>query len=150
MIYETNYKKFISIFPIEVLENMDLGDTLTLKSGAFMDLKLSRLTVDLFLMEHNFEQNNDLVPDPEMELKIYGKEKMIEALTWRTQMFYSQSYNEYGHALPRRKKENNSFLRTWLMNLKRQGFKAEPKPLEPNDFPKFFDESNSIGEPSIF
>jgi len=129
MIYEANYKRLNQLIP-------DL-DTLTVetyrksKSGGFMDLSFEVLIkgTDQFTcaLAHYFEQNGDLVADPDMEIRVVPSMKMIEALAYQDQFGYRVVYPEPGKVNIRAKKELNQFLGQWLKNLIAQGHKLEPE-----------------------
>lgn len=64
----------------------------------------------VYSMAHYSELNGDLMADPEMEIKVY-KDGKTQALSYR---------NDYlGHSS---ECKDNSFLNTWLKNIKDQGF----------------------------
>jgi uncharacterized protein YqiB (DUF1249 family) len=105
-----------------------------LKSDGFMDLNLDRLCdendVFTIAMAHNYIQNGDVMADPDMVIRIYPSMKMAEALSFRqdggiqiNQSVYTE-INGQKMVSPRLKKELNTFLSGWLLNLKKQGFKA--------------------------
>ena len=80
-------------------------------------------------MAHNFVQNGDVMADPDMEIRIHRDMKMAEALTYQLDSLsiYQTVYTEIdGKTMInlKRKKELNSFLATWLRNIKAQGHKA--------------------------
>ena len=129
MIYEANYKRLKKLIP-------DL-DTLTVethrksKSGGFMDLSFEVLsrTTDQFTcaMTHYFEQNGDLIADPDMEIRVVPSMKMIEALAYQDQFGYRVVYPEPGKVNIRAKEELNQFLGQWLKNLIAQGHRLGPE-----------------------
>ena len=130
MIYTKNYKKLIKIIPN--IKEMKAGDYLKLKSEGFMDLSIDILKSDenviIFSMAHNFIQNGDVMADPDMEIRLFKQADAIEALTFQNSALgiYQEVYcvvdgNKKVRA--KLKMELNRFLRTWLINLKNQGFK---------------------------
>jgi len=62
--------------------------------------------------------------DPDMEIRIIPKMKMVEALTFQQDNMgiYQQVYLEDNRYYPRLKNELNHFLNSWLKNLIEQGF----------------------------
>ncbi|MCD4677830.1 MAG: DUF1249 domain-containing protein, partial [Desulfobacula sp.] len=62
--------------------------------------------------------------DPDMEIRIIPKMKMVEALTFQQDNMgiYQQVYLEDGRYYPKLKNELNNFLNSWLKNLIEQGF----------------------------
>jgi len=129
MIYTKNYKRLIKIIPI--IKHMSPGDYVKLKSEGFMDLNIDILSSDenimTFSMAHNFIQNGDVMADPDMEIRLFKQADAIEALTFQNRLgIYQEVYcvvdgNKKVRA--KLKMELNRFLRTWLINLKNQGFK---------------------------
>lgn len=95
-----------------------------LKSGGFMDLSIDVLSDGRIAMAHNYEQNGDLMADPDMEIRIDVDNKLAEALTYQQDSLgiYQVVYPEPGFVNMRVKRELNSFLNQWLGNLKMQGF----------------------------
>ena len=122
-IYEKNYDKFIKLVgynPLTIKYNISIR----LKSKGFMDLIIERLHNNTFSMTHYFELNGDLVADPDMTFRIVESTndiKMLEALSYQDQYIYQEVYVDEKF-YPKLKKQLNSFLSTWLTNLKNQGF----------------------------
>ena len=109
------------------------------ESSGFMDLNYDYLgfrgptsddnpgTFDISLA-HYFKQNGDMCADPDMEIRVYPKHKMAEALTFQMAIppIYQEVYPEPGKVYPKVKAELNHFLKMWLRNCINQGhsFKA--------------------------
>ncbi len=128
MIYKTIYTRLV-----KVLGDPETwpkpGAAITLSAGAFMDLHVDNLGVDpdgnlTISLAHYYEQNGDLVPDPDMEVKVY-KHGMAEALAYQDSFGYRRVYPEPGKVAPRAKKELNRFLAYWLKNIIDQGHKRQ-------------------------
>ena len=127
MIYETIYKKLYRLIP--TLDSIEAGDAITLKANGFMDLHvdvLERGTKDwapytIIAMAHCYSQRGDRIPDPDMEVAIYPKLCMAEALTYQDSFGHQRVYPDENHVRPQLKKELNSFLNQWLKNLLKQG-----------------------------
>jgi uncharacterized protein YqiB (DUF1249 family) len=78
-------------------------------------------------LTHYYEQNGDLVPDPDMEIAIFDDREMVEALSYQDSRTYRTSYiMQDGKTLIdiEGKRMNNSFLARWLVNLREQGFRG--------------------------
>lgn len=128
-IYETNYTRLSKIMNGE-LENMK--GNYKLKSKGFMDLVIEKLRVAsdktfVISLAHYYEQNGDLMADPDMEIKVYPELKAIEVLNYTNHSlgFYREVYfEEDGKKYVKNvlKRDLNDFLRTWLKNLESQGF----------------------------
>lgn len=115
------------------LRDLKPGDYRKSESAGFMDLHLDVLTrTDEELriaLAHNYRQNGDTIPDPDMEIRIYlipGWRK-AEALTYQDAYRYDEVYPEPNKVIPALKKSLNSFLTQWLTNLKNQGHKLNPE-----------------------
>lgn len=125
--FEAIYKKLNALVPD--LDKIEPGDGIKLKTDCFMDLNINvlRRTPDktTISMTHYYEQNGDLVPDPDMEIAIYPKSKMAEALTYQDSFCYQKVYPEPNKVNLKVKTELNRFLNTWLNNLKLQGHTIE-------------------------
>ena len=77
-------------------------------------------------LAHYYEQNGDLVPDPEMEVMVDFANRTVEALS------ISQATGRHARVYEgttlnlREKREQNAFLGMWLLNLRRQGYRLKP------------------------
>lgn len=79
---------------------------------------------------HTYEQNGDLMRDPEIVVEVDRKWKTVQALSFQQDGFgglYQRvyEYDDTGKKTGIRvqtKNELNRFLRKWLLNIKRQGF----------------------------
>ena len=96
------------------------------EAHGFMDLNVDRLHGDqksiTIALSHYFKQNGDMVPDPDMEVRIYLEMKMAEALTYQDSFGYRQVYPTPGQINLKAKKDLNVFLNRWLSNIQNQGF----------------------------
>lgn len=127
MIYKMNFKRLTKLINIEMLKKEGY---LKLKADGFMDLNVDyvgeyKAGVHDIAIAHNYEQNGDLIPDPDMVVRLDEELGTVEALTYQDQFKYQNVYTyEDGKikgVYPRLKKELNQFLGMWLMNLKNQG-----------------------------
>ncbi len=119
--YERNYKILE-----EILGDLSkLPEYLKLKSSGFMDLNMDNLGNNRIALSHNYEQNGDLIPDPDMEIHILPELKAIEALSYQDTYGYQAVYPEPGKVNIRAKQKLNAFLSHWLKNLRDQGFKRQ-------------------------
>jgi hypothetical protein len=74
---------------------------------------------------HYFEQNGDLIPDPDMEFADLGKEEWLPVAIQQSNGHYVRAANqEEGKWMfnPRVMRELKSFSRMWARNLNAQGF----------------------------
>ena len=126
-IYDTNFARLQKLIPD--LINLKPGDYRKSQVGGFMDLNLDVLDKNdnqmIIALSHNYIQNGDVMADPDMQIRVYlieGWEK-AEALTYQQDNLgiYQEVYPRPGMVNPRAKKELNSFLRQWLINIKNQG-----------------------------
>lgn len=131
MVYETIYKQLLILIPN--IWEMNLGENQTSKATGFMNLHLDILAKDehstTISLAHYYEQNGDLVSDPDMEIKIY-KYGMAEALTYQDSYIFQRVYPEANKAIPKLKKQLNTFLSLWLKNCIQQGHIFTDCPLE--------------------
>ena len=128
LIYERNYERLEAFLGGNLKEVFEKYSYIKLKANGFMDLNIDILDNSKLAMAHNYEQNGDLVPDPDMEIEVNFEMKMIETLSMQNIYGYLEVYtfDEGGKkkgVYPERKKELNEFLETWLKNLKSQGHK---------------------------
>jgi uncharacterized protein YqiB (DUF1249 family) len=125
-VYQRNFRKLLLLIPN--LADLQVGHYLRFEAGkAFMPLSVDTLDREgkrlHIALAHNFEQNGDLVPDPDMELRVDLEAETVEALTFQDQLVYQEVYPASGKVLPNLKSSLNSFLSTWLSNLRTQGFR---------------------------
>lgn len=122
-IYERIYSKLLKLIP--ELETFQIGDDLKSKVDNFMDLNLDVLMKDesstRIALSHYYESNGDLVADPDMEIRVYFRSKMAEALTYQDTFGYQRVYLEEQRFYPDLKKKLNIFLNGWLGNCLEQG-----------------------------
>lgn len=131
-LYERNYRRLEAIIG-RPLPDLESGVVYRLRAEGFMDLALEVLSQDrttgamVVSIAHYFESRGDLCQDPEMEVRVFppreGQPGLVEALTFAQAIppIYQRVYPEPGMVVPRLKRELNSFLGTWLRNLKAQG-----------------------------
>lgn len=133
VVYETIFKRLVKIGIIDSEGRPQFGEALKLKSGGFMDLNLDMLFEEdgkyTIAMAHNYTQNGDVMADPDMEIRIIPSMKMAEALSFRQDGGIPINQHVYEEVdgktmvYPMIKKELNTFLSGWLLNIKNQGFK---------------------------
>lgn len=133
VVYETIFKRLVKIGIIDSEGRPQFGEAIKLKSAGFMDLNLDMLFEEdgkyTIAMAHNYIQNGDVMADPDMEIRIIPSMKMAEALSFRQDGGIPINQHVYEEVdgktmvYPRIKKELNTFLSGWLLNIKNQGFK---------------------------
>jgi uncharacterized protein YqiB (DUF1249 family) len=100
-----------------------------LQSEGLMDLHVDLLESNedfyIIALSHTFEINGDLVPDPDMEIRIFPRLRIAEALTYQDQFIFQRVYPKPNLVNPKLKKALNIFLNQWLSNLIIQGFKLK-------------------------
>jgi uncharacterized protein YqiB (DUF1249 family) len=134
MIYETIYKQLLKLIPN--IWNMNAGDSQISKASCFMDLHLDILQKNengmLISLAHYYEQNGDLIPDPDIRIKVYRHAvaealtyqdsyifqcaSVAEALTYQDSYISQCVYPEPDKVNVRLKPQLNSFLSSWLKN----------------------------------
>jgi hypothetical protein len=129
MIYEQNYKRLKKLIPD--LDTLPANCYRKSKSNGFMDLSFEVLSrgTDQFIcaMAHYFEQNGDLVADPDMEIRVVLSMKMVEALTYQDQFGFRVVYPQPDKVDLQAKKELNQFMGQWLKNLIEKGHRLTPE-----------------------
>jgi len=125
MIFKQNYQRLKQLVPD--LDTLPANCSRKSKSDGFMDLSFEILSRDTnqftCAMAHYFEQNGDLIADPDMEIRVIPSMQMIEALSYQDQFGFQVVYPEAGKVDLKAKKELNRFLGQWLKNLIAQGHK---------------------------
>ena len=123
MIYERIFKQLDRLTGgIREFMARDISSTMRFKALGFMDLIIEKIGTDRISMTHYFEMNGDLVPDPDMEIRIIPNSRMAEALTYQDQLRYQEVYPEPVKVFPYLKHKLNCFLIDWLENIRMQGF----------------------------
>lgn len=130
-IYIRNFDRLVKLGIIDTDGKLQFREAVTLESKPYMNLNLDDLGKDkdgniLFAMAHNFEQHGDIMTDPDMTIRIIPIMHSIEALTYQLDSMgiFQRVYNEdFTKVNPQLKKELNSFLEKWLINLMQQRFK---------------------------
>lgn len=126
-VYQKIYEKIKRLVPD--IEQVPIGESFTLRAKGFMDLHIDVLWRDekktTISMAHYYKQNGDMVPDPDMEIAVYPKTKTAEALSYQDSMTYKRVFTDDGRVYVAARNELNSFLNTWLNNLKMQGHQLE-------------------------
>lgn len=129
--YSDIYEKLRKIIPNleeHIAEGRQNGKS-ELHTPGMMDLCFDYLCEDgkgnlIIALAHNFEMNGDLVPDPDMEIRVMPDIKMAEAMSFQNQYIYQEVYEtREGKEFVRLKlKEDlNAFLDQWLSNCIAQG-----------------------------
>ena len=117
-IHEQIYEKLILLAPD--LLTLRSGNYIKSKSIGYMDLSLDVLSSNddeiIIALAHNYELNGDLVPDPDMEVRIFKNTKSAEALTYQDIRTYDCVYDDENNVDQRLQNSLNSFLNTWLKN----------------------------------
>ena len=108
------------------LFNVPVGESVHLKSGGFMDLVVENFDGKRYSLTHYYSQAGDLVPDPDMEVRVDHANQVAEALSYQDSYRYQQVYQD-GNVNLSVKKDLNVFLNQWLRNLTMQGFKLYKK-----------------------
>ena len=123
MIYQTIYKELIKIVNLDELIKKQY---LKFQSNGFMYLHCDFLRKDekgrvIIALAHNYKQNGDTIPDPDMQIRIDHKGATCEALTYQDTYGYNEVYptiNNKECVNPKLKKDLNSFLLQLFKNIK--------------------------------
>lgn len=133
--YSTILKRLLKVIPnlIENIENGAISGKSKLASEGLMDLNFDYLGKDkdgnyIIALSHYYEQEGDLIADPDMEIRINPDSATAEAMTYQDTYKYQEVYPEVdGRQLVnlRLKKALNDFLKQWLNNLIEQGHRID-------------------------
>lgn len=128
-ICEENYYTLLKLIPFlnaDVLQG-DIPDYRKTQSEGFMDLSYDLLEINAFYIKfslaHYYIENGDLIPDPDMIICLFPRQKMVEAMSYQDCYIYKQVYLPGGLFNTIFKVELNEFLKIWLNNLLNQGFR---------------------------
>ncbi len=139
---ELNYRAFAKLFP-EIMN----GEyrSMRLKAGpSFMPLHVGWIDNNVVALSHTYEQNGDLMYDPEMTFRVDRDKGTLEALTFRQDgglPIYQQVYPEPGRWIPKLRSDLNKFADQWMKNITQQEYVREQAVVERDgeDFDVFFD-----------
>ncbi|MBW4660232.1 MAG: DUF1249 domain-containing protein [Drouetiella hepatica Uher 2000/2452] len=116
-VYEIIYSKLQKVLG----DLSQLPDSMKLEAPGFMDLSMNVLERESdhirIALSHYYSQNGDLVPDPDMEIRIFPESEMAEAMTYQDSYSYQEVYPTPQTVSPRLKVELNRFLNQWLTNI---------------------------------
>lgn len=86
-IYHRLYKQLDTILNLDDLLKHNVGFNVKLKSSGYMDLVVEILEKNteysIISLTHYGALNGDLMADPDMTIKVYPKQLMVEALTYQ-------------------------------------------------------------------
>jgi uncharacterized protein YqiB (DUF1249 family) len=120
---QANYKRLLALLPD--VQSMEGGSAVKMKAEPFMDLCIDVLwqkgTVTNISMAHYFEQNGDLVPDPDMEVMLMHVTQMALPVHFQDCRVYRQCMEGTVIIDSREFAGQSSFLSRWLRNIKAQG-----------------------------
>ena len=125
-LYQRNYRELYRLIP-----NLDqIESSAILSSYGCQDLHLEILNrtqqETRFSLSHTVLEGSDIVPDPDMEIRIDSVNKTIEAMTFQDRDTYDEVYDEDGNIYnDGLKAELNKYLQRWLTNLLEQGHKIQ-------------------------
>jgi uncharacterized protein YqiB (DUF1249 family) len=115
---------------LQVVPNLrNIGSYAKLSASGFMDLHVDILhnngNVWRISLAHNYKSDGDMIPDPDMEVRVNRKTETAEALTYQDIYQYQEVYAEEGSCNQSLQNSLNEFLLMWLNNLYEQGHKIE-------------------------
>jgi uncharacterized protein YqiB (DUF1249 family) len=121
-IYARIYRKLQKVVP-DLLTIEESGKSMV---DGYMDLNLDvlhkRSNRILIALSHYYKQNGDMIPDPDMQIAVYPKLELAEAIAYQDCFCYREIYcDDKGAEDTKAKQELNSFLDQWLSNLIEQG-----------------------------
>jgi len=119
-IQHENYKRLLKVAP-GILNGR--YSYMKLRTPGFMDLVIEKLYKNRISLSHYYEQNGDLMSDPDMELIVDHKNKTLTAATFQqdNMAIYHEAYRGEELVNPDLEDDLNNFLEDWLSNISRQG-----------------------------
>ncbi|HNF28511.1 MAG TPA: DUF1249 domain-containing protein, partial [Leptospiraceae bacterium] len=153
--YSSIYNKLLKVVP-DLLQHIEKGKYHG-KSEKAPDSGLMSLHYDyvgkdkkgnyIIALSHYFEQNGDLVPDPDMQIRILPEMEAAEAMTFQDQFGYQEVYPDKGDGKEyvdlARKKDLNKFLNQWLTNIIQQGHKIDLSKADSEEVEEEISQSNA-------
>lgn len=94
-----------------------------LKAPGFMDLVIEKIWDNRISLSHYYEQNGDLMADPDVEIIVDHNSETVKAATFQqdNMSIYRSAYNGDELKDEYLAKELDDFLGDWLKNIKAQG-----------------------------
>lgn len=132
---QDNYKAMMALVP-EIMKG-EKEYVKYLAGPGFMPLSIKCIGKNMIAVAHYYEQNGDLMADPDMTFEIDHEKQTLNARSFQQDGFlgrYDCVIREDGSVNERMEKELNSFAKTWLKNIKQQGY----KPVIPEEAVKFY------------
>jgi uncharacterized protein YqiB (DUF1249 family) len=125
-LHQTVYRKLTVLIP----SLPQVPEYVTSQVPGFMDLNVDVLSrndgIITAALSHYYEQNGDLIPDPDMVVRIDTRSETVEALTYQDTYTYREVYPDTNQVDVKTEKELNEFLLQWLTNLIDQGRRLGP------------------------
>ena len=133
-VYQTNYERMVNLGLISKCGKAE--EALTLTSSGYMDLVCEIIPDDMNVPEsimsdsytiglaHYYNSNGDRIADPEVQIVVNPTAKTAIAICFEMPAcgIYRPAFVGNGKYNQVLFNDHNSFLRTWLNNLKDQGF----------------------------
>jgi uncharacterized protein YqiB (DUF1249 family) len=122
-IYERIYEKLEQL----VGDMNEIPDAKKSQVSGFMDLNLDRVYsgngATVIALSHYYKHpSGDMIPDPDMEIRVMPNQRAAEALTYQDAYRYQFVYAGDGQLVSTNlKRELNEFLDQWLSNCLAQG-----------------------------
>lgn len=123
-LYSAIYSKLLEVIP-DLHSIKSYGKSVV--GGGIMDLSLDVLSRSdsklVIALSHLYKHDSgDLIPDPDMEIAVYPKRQLAEALSYQDAYIYRTVYSHDRLKIDIKSKEDlNTFLNTWLTNMIEQG-----------------------------
>ena len=125
------YQKLYTLLPS--VGNIREGNARQLKASGFMDLNIDMLADNRGASEPHFivalshyyrHESGDMIPDPDMVVKVWIERREAEALTYQDLYRFDEVYDpDTRQAELKLQRSLNEFLSQWLDNLLLQGHK---------------------------
>ncbi|MBX9726455.1 MAG: hypothetical protein K2X09_04245 [Rickettsiales bacterium] len=120
---QANYKRLLDLLPN--VQTMAQGSAVKMKADQFQDLCIDIIqqkeSVTQISMAHYYEQNGDLVPDPDMEIVLMHVTRMALPVHFQNALAYRVCVEGTRVINGREFVDQSSFLSMWLRNIKAQG-----------------------------
>ncbi|CAG7651594.1 DUF1249 domain-containing protein [Paenibacillus allorhizosphaerae] len=127
------YERFAKINQLlggNIKEILEVSGYTKLRSKPFMDLTIEVVGTNAISMTHYYRLNGDLVPDPDMEIRVDLEAETANAVSYQDTYQYRVAYDEDEVIDELEMQKLNEFLSTWLTNLQNQGFSYEKRVLK--------------------
>ncbi len=116
---ERLYRKLEKLGILDVAKKKD---HVKIENPPYLPLVIKRLAPNKIILAHYYEQNGDLIPDPEMEILINHNIRVAVPMSFKNALIEKVWKAGKGKDSDKLGRELESFLEMWLKNIEAQKY----------------------------